>query len=276
MYIEYLKTLGFQAVKERTAPAGATSGHQPQMSSFPGSQTSRAKSPPDPSLAVQIQLSSLHLYKCVQYSWIMLVELLFQDNKFVVQLYTLEMHHTRNHANIICPEIQRLFSAECAHFKDHIHLNSFMYDFHLRFLLDLLNQTRHLPKNLAIDIRKYVELIYKHNKPVPKFVRNMLSKGTYLRFQNCIYSLFLSAGKVTIPSPMNPVDLYHYLLTHSSLFGIQTIELQVGGAATSDLRPETIGLLINVSPQSLGPTATSELSKIIEETQVKHTKSFCH
>ena len=179
MYIEYLKTLGFQAVKERTAPAGATSGHQPQMSSFPGSQASRARSPPHPSLAVQIQMSSLRPYKCLQYSWIMLVELLFQDNNFVVQLYTLEMHNTRNQANI-CPEIQRLFSAECAHFKDHVHLNSFMYDFHLRFLLDLLNQSRYLPKDLVIDIQKYVELIYKHNKPVPNFVRNVLSKGVHL------------------------------------------------------------------------------------------------
>ena len=77
---------------------------------------------------------------------------------------------------------------------------------------------------------------------------------------------------MTIPSPMNPVNLYLHLLAHSNVFGTQTIELQVGGAATSDLRPENVGLLINVSPQHLGPTTTPELSKIIEETQVKHTK----
>ena len=82
-------------------------------------------------------------------------------------------------------------------------------------------------------------------------------------------SLSPSKGKVTIPSPMNPINLYRHLLAHSIIFNTQTIELTVGGAATSDLRPETIGLLINVSPQSLGPTTTPELSKIIEETQVK-------
>lgn len=67
---------------------------------------------------------------------------------------------------------------------------------------------------------------------------------------------------------MKSIDLYRHLLAHSNVFGTQTIELQAGGMMTSDLPPETIGLLINVSPQSLGPTTTPELSKIIEETQV--------
>ena len=69
---------------------------------------------------------------------------------------------------------------------------------------------------------------------------------------------------------MKSIDLYRHLLAHSNVFGTQTIELQVGGMMTSDLPTETIGLLINVSPQSLGPTTTPELSKIIEETQVKN------
>ena len=90
-----------------------------------------------------------------------------------------------------------------------------------------------------------------------------------MAFLSLSLSLSLSEGKVTIPSPMKPVGLYRHLLAHSNIFGTQTIELTVGGAATSDLRPETIGLLINVSPQFLGPTTTPELSKIIEETQVK-------
>lgn len=109
----------------------------------------------------------------------MLIELLFQDQKFMVKLYTLERSRLEDQANIR-PEIQGLFSAECARFKDFIHVHSFMYDFHLRFLLDLFNQTRHMPKNLAIDVRKYMELIHKHNKPVPNFVRNILSKGMFV------------------------------------------------------------------------------------------------
>ena len=175
VYIEYLKTLGFQAIKERTAAAGATGRHPPR----PSSRGSQTRPPPHPSLAAQIQPSSLRLYKCLQRSWqggIMLIELLFQANKFMVKLYTLERSRLGNQANVR-PEIQGLFSAECARFKDFIHVHSFMYDFHLRFLLDLLNQTRQLPNNLAMDLRKFVELIYKQNKPVPNFVRNILSKG---------------------------------------------------------------------------------------------------
>ena len=104
----------------------------------------------------------------------MLIELLFQDTKFMVKLYTLERSRLGNQTT---PEIQGLFSAECARFKDYIHVHSFMYDFHLRFLLDLLNQKRQLPKGMVIDVRKYMGLIYKHNKPIPNFVRNLLSKG---------------------------------------------------------------------------------------------------
>ena len=109
----------------------------------------------------------------------MLIELLFQGEKFMVKLYTLERSRLEDQSHIR-PEIQNLFSAECARFKDFIHVHSFMYDFHLRFLLDLLNQSRQLPKNLELDVRKYVELVYKSNKPVPNFVRNILSKGTHL------------------------------------------------------------------------------------------------
>ena len=67
---------------------------------------------------------------------------------------------------------------------------------------------------------------------------------------------------------MKSIDLYRHLLAHSNTSGTQTIELKVGDLVTSELPPEAIGLLINVSPQSLGPTTTPELSKIIEETQV--------
>ena len=180
VYIDYLGTLGFQAIKERTTAATSIHGrHQRQ-----GSRTSQSsgRSTPHTQPASQAQSSSsLRLYKCLQRSWqggIMLIELLFQADQFMVKLYTLERSRLGNQGSIR-PEIQGLFSAECARFKDFIHVHSFMYDFHLRFLLDLLNQTRQLPKGLAIDVRKYMEFIYKHNKPIPSFVRNLFSKGIY-------------------------------------------------------------------------------------------------
>ena len=63
--------------------------------------------------------------------------------------------------------------------------------------------------------------------------------------------------------------MWHLLLIFLQVLSLQTVELQVGDLVTSELPPDAIGLLINVSPQSLGPTTTPELSKIIEETQVK-------
>lgn len=178
VYISYLKTLGFQAINERTG--SATSSERSGRHQRPSSRASQTSRPPThPSMATQLQQSSLRLYKCLQRSWqggIMLIELLFQADKFMVKLYTLEKSRLGNQDNIR-PQMQSLFSAECARFKDFIHVHSFMYDFHLRFLLDLLNQKRYLPKGLAVDVRKYLELIYKHNKPIPNFVRNLLSKG---------------------------------------------------------------------------------------------------
>ena len=205
VYISYLKTLGFQAINERTGSASSTGiagRHQ-----RPSSRTSQvSRPPPHPSIAAQIQPSSLRLYKCLQRSWkggIMLIELLFQSDKFMVKLYTLERSRLGNQENIQ-PEIQGLFSAECARFKDFIHVHSFMYDFHLRFLLELLNEKRQLPKGMAVDVRKFMELIYKQNKPIPDFVRNLLSKGTCLLSElRCV--LFMMSPFLllfTLPSPL--------------------------------------------------------------------------
>lgn len=179
VYISYLKTLGFQAINERTGSASSTGmASRLQRSSSRTSQVI-SRPPAHPSLASQIQPSSLCLYKCLQRSWkggIILIELLFQADKFMVKLYTLERSRLGNQDSIQ-PEIKGLFSAECARFKDFIHVHSFMYDFHLRFLLDLLNQKRELSKGMVVDIRKFMELIYKHHKPIPNFVRNLLSEG---------------------------------------------------------------------------------------------------
>ena len=178
VYISYLKTLGFQTINERTGSAASAS--MSGRHSRPSSRATQTSRPPHPSsMAAQLQPSSLRLYKCLQRSWqggIMLIELLFQADKFMVKLYTLERSRLGNQADIR-PQIQGLFSAECARFKDYIHVHSFMYDYHLRYLLDLLNQKKQLPKGAVVDIRKYLELIYKHNKPIPNFVRNLLSKG---------------------------------------------------------------------------------------------------
>lgn len=64
-------------------------------------------------------------------------------------------------------------------------------------------------------------------------------------------------------SSVKPPQLYHHLLAHSDVFGMQTMELQ-SKSSTSDTEGN-ICLHINVCPQSLGPTTSPQLSKLLED-----------
>ena len=69
---------------------------------------------------------------------------------------------------------------------------------------------------------------------------------------------------------MNPPDLYHHIVAHSGVFGIQTVEAKPTSASSTP-NPEDICLLINVSPKSLGPTTTPQLSKLLQDTQENYS-----
>lgn len=81
-----------------------------------------------------------------------------------------------------------------------------------------------------------------------------------------LYSFVYTAGQITVPlSSVKPAQLYHHLLAHSDVFGMHTIELQ-SKSSTSDTKGN-ICLHINVCPQSLGPTTSPQLSKLLEDAQ---------
>ena len=69
---------------------------------------------------------------------------------------------------------------------------------------------------------------------------------------------------VPLPS-IQPAQLYHHILAHSDVFGMQTLELR-----SARRRPESsitdICLHIDVSPQSLGPTTSPQLSKLLQDS----------
>ena len=73
-------------------------------------------------------------------------------------------------------QVYGLFSTECARFKDVIHLNSFIYDFHLRFLRELLKGTKSFPEHL--DLRVFLDTFLQYFQNVPSYIRNRLCKGT--------------------------------------------------------------------------------------------------
>ena len=165
LYIGYLQSLGFQEINERElVPSKQKQGQQMTVAAS-SSLTS---------------LSSLKLYKCLQRSWvggIILMELMFHDDKFMVKLFTLESSRLVNQP-LSSLEVDSMFSAECARYKDFIHVHSFMHDFHLSLLLEILNGVRIPPARF--DTRKLLELCYKRNNPPPSFIRNLLKKGEQL------------------------------------------------------------------------------------------------
>jgi len=188
---------------------------------------------------------------------------------------------------------------ECARYKDFIHVHSFMHDFHLRFLLSLLSGTRQPPENF--DIRRLLRLFRFHNKVPPNFIRSRLCKGEqlpngqYLTDLMCRYSSVLlpwqprpcstistelfnflatlsppHADSICVPVTVDPSDLYRYIVAHCGVFGMETFEL-CPGASRSHSSHEEICLLIDVSPHSLGPTTTPQLSRLLQDFQESYS-----
>ena len=87
----------------------------------------------------------------------------------------------------------------------------------------------------------------------------------------CVISFWASCsavGCITVPSTVDPPDLYQHLVVHCNTFGTNTLELRIGGTTGSNPLPEDIALFIDVSRESLGPMTSPELSKLLEDTQV--------
>ena len=161
-YINYLLVLGFQLINER-----AHSKVKP---------SSRAPKVPQPQAIP---------YKCLQRSWlggIIMVELLFQQQLFVVKLYTLEGSRLQQ-SSPLSPESRSQFAKECARYKDFIHVHSFMYDFHLRLLLEQLSGQG--PQQQQLDLCEFMDLCHQHYQPLPNFAHNLLKKGTRVIHDVC-------------------------------------------------------------------------------------------
>jgi hypothetical protein len=112
LYIQYLKSLDFEEITERSSPQ-----LQPRHSRGGGGHTpTRSHQTTPPVLGLLPQ----KFYKCMQRSWthgIILVELTFRDERFDVKLLTLESSRL-NGQKSLSPEAYSLFSSECARYKD--------------------------------------------------------------------------------------------------------------------------------------------------------------
>lgn len=173
-YINYLLVLGFQIINERALSKIKPSSRTPTKL-LP--QTAPLSAPP---------------YKCLQRSWpggIIMLELMFQEQVFLVKLYTLEGSRLQQpsplspESRTLSPESRSHFAKECARYKDFIHVHSFMHDFQLRFLLDLLNKGHSSGRQFKLCA--FMELCYAHYNPLPNFSQNLLKKGECITLCVC-------------------------------------------------------------------------------------------
>jgi hypothetical protein len=167
-----------------------------------------------------------------------------------VKLLTLESSRL-NGQKSLSPEAYSLFSSECARYKDLVHLHSFMHDFHLGLVLGMVSGEREIPEWL--DLRAFLEHFTGENSHPPSFNRSRLERG-----------------HIVVPLPgVKPAQLYHHILAHSDVFGLQTLELRPPGRATPS--SGDICLHIDVSPASLGPTTSPQLSKLLQDAQESYS-----
>ncbi|KAK9768108.1 hypothetical protein K7432_001511 [Basidiobolus ranarum] len=69
----------------------------------------------------------------------------------------------------------KVFSEECARFKNIIHVNSFVHDFHLQQLRKMLGNASEIPK--ALDILDVIRAFIRQNPVPPRYARNRVFKG---------------------------------------------------------------------------------------------------
>lgn len=159
LYIDYMTSLGFQLINERSS------------SKLKPRPPHKSTTPPTSSL-----------YKCLQRSWpggIMMVEVMVQRLQLLVRLYTLEGSRLQQSSSL-SPEVRSLFAKQCAHYKDFIHVHSFMHDFHLRLLLELVDGKSSCPEEFHLP--EYLQLCHTHYSPPPSFAQNLLKKGELIAY----------------------------------------------------------------------------------------------
>ena len=79
-------------------------------------------------------------------------------------------------------------------------------------------------------------------------------------------------GNITVPlTTVKPAQLYHHILAHSDVFGMQSLELRPAGKGSSDSLSQDICLHIDVCPEKLGPTTSPQLSKLLRDAQESYS-----
>jgi hypothetical protein len=175
-YVSYLKTLGMQVVLSGCSRiiAKAIADVDQQPSVIPTFSIS-----PDLSIDAPV----LYMQKTFGNRVTLMIEIKVQDMFASVNLYTVDYYSLAgadlpklsNRENSSGPLTR--FTEEASAFKNLIHLNSFIYDFHLRFLIDTISDARKVVHWL--DFVDVFKAFMRYNSTPANYSRNSIEYGVY-------------------------------------------------------------------------------------------------
>ncbi|KAF9116583.1 KICSTOR complex protein szt2 [Mortierella sp. AM989] len=229
-YSQYLVTVGMQLLMYGNSQFDkpvelSQAGELSFMSQFTVSQTLSVPSP------------AAFLFKSLQGGSIM-CEVRLQGMFVCVTLYTLNRRYGR--VKVAAPgfataeankQSLRLFTEQCARFKDRIHVNSFVYDFHLRYIHRILMESSKLsvPGSPSAELSSTPALsnslpfsfdlldvlhqfLQYHSRPAA-YSRNRVYRG--------VYRTNVAPGECELPG-----HLFEYIVKNPQRYGFQTIQHQ--------------------------------------------------
>ncbi|KAG0272187.1 hypothetical protein BGZ95_012067 [Linnemannia exigua] len=229
-YSQYLATVGMQLLMYGNSKFDkpleqAQSGELSFMSQFTVSQTLSVPSP------------AAFLFKSLQGGSIM-CEVRLQGMFVCVTLYTLNRRYGR--VKVAAPgfataeankQSLRVFTEQCARFKDRIHVNSFVYDFHLRYIHRILMESSKIAVSpssgdgmgfssapstslpFSFDLMDVLHQFLQYHSRPAAYARNRVYRG--------VYRTNVAPGETELPG-----HLFEYVIKNPQRYGFQAIQHQ--------------------------------------------------
>ncbi|KAF9390999.1 KICSTOR complex protein szt2 [Podila verticillata] len=220
-YSRYLATVGMQLLMygnskyDKPVEPSSQSGEQLSfMSQFTVSQNLSVPSP------------AAFLFKSLQGGSIM-CEVRLQGMFVCVTLYTLNRRYGK--VKVAAPgfataeankQSLRVFTEQCARFKDKIHVNSFVYDFHLRYIHRILMESAKVGQESAgstlpfsFDLMDVMHQFLQYHSRPAAYSRNRVYRG--------VYRSNIAPGENELPG-----HLFEYVIRNPQRYGFQAIHRQ--------------------------------------------------
>ncbi|KAG0039247.1 hypothetical protein BGZ82_009093 [Podila clonocystis] len=220
-YSRYLATVGMQLLMygnskyDKPVEPSTQSGEQLSfMSRFTVSQNLSVPSP------------AAFLFKSLQGGSIM-CEVRLQGMFVCVTLYTLNRRYGK--VKVAAPgfataeankQSLRVFTEQCARFKDKIHVNSFVYDFHLRYIHRILMESAKVDQGstgstlpFSFDLMDVMHQFLQYHSRPAAYSRNRVYRG--------VYRSNITPGENELPG-----RLFEYVIKNPQRYGFQAIHHQ--------------------------------------------------